>query len=133
MAAPEPAALVDLEGHARGGVGERGEERIDAPAVADQGGPRARPALVHGPGEAAVLGQRAARHHGADGVQQHETRGLPPRVRHALKARVGDEAGEPVEVVHVRGGRYPAVPAIGATGPVLARNWPQPGFCSSRP
>ncbi len=125
MAPAEPAALVDLERDARGGVGKRGQERIDPAAVAHEGRPGARPALVHGGGEPPVLRLRAAGHHRADRVEQHQARGLDRLVRQAVETHRRDELREAVEIIHGERVRpYPAVPPMGATGPVRARNCP---------
>ena len=99
VAAAQPIALVHLERHAGGGIGERGPERIGAHRVAEQG----RPALARAPGgelgEAPVLGQRAARDDGAERVEQHQPRGGERRGGEGLVADAGGGVREPIEVV----------------------------------
>src|SRR6266851_5351183 len=67
----------------------------------------------------------AAGHHRADRVEQHQARGLDRLVRQAVETHRRDELREAVEIIHGERVRpYPAVPPMGATGPVRARNCP---------
>src|SRR4029077_13627066 len=121
VAAPQPIALVHLERHAGGGIGERGPERIGAHPLTEQGRPALARPLGGELGEAPVLGQRAARDDGAERVEQHQPRGGERRGGGGLGggarggggggrrwAAAGAGGGEPIEVV-VHDGGAPAL------------------------
>src|SRR6266540_529138 len=79
-------------------------------------------------GQAHVLGQSAARYHGADGVEEDELRRRHRGGGQTVELRIVNAGRELLQIVLHR-----TEPPSGAMGFVRARNRPWPGFCSSVP
>ncbi len=96
-------ALIHLERHARRPVGQGGEHGLRLAPVAHESGRAAPRALGGQVGQPRVLGQSAAREHGADRVEGHRPRGTDGgggQVGEACAAGQPGQAGEVVAGAH---------------------------------
>ena len=127
MPAAPAVALVHLERDAGGGVDERGQQRV---GLARRGRAAWRPAreapLGHGAGEARVLGLRAARHHGAERVEQHQPGAPQRRARRGARAtHRPTKAASAIQIVACARARSPDRAADGRHRPAPGEmNWP---------